>query len=536
MDLDSARPDQLRAAASTFSGPLTARITDYLRGFQLGPRQDMQILGADGKPLATIPQEAIGYWAGDLLPSTDPRFPRQVEALRKSFTYHNLTLQGVELLADGIGADEPDWAWVPDRPLKDGEKPTAQEQALINELDSVINAWWDARRIPDLLQQVLVPGIAHGRQPIRPRIPDRYRDPATGRLKVAPLARSLDGFYLTLPDVQDSGLYTDPDTLETVGLTVLRLPDPQNRGVTREAYEITDLDEQGRTRISRIEQGKEVATGTPLDLGGQLWLFELRFQRPAVTGDVLANQDALNVALTSLSRNTRWAAFEKTLMIGIDPPVDDEGKLKPLSGPGAESYLQPAVMTEVEQGTDTRGQPTSVTRERMYPGASVTKLDPSEPKAIQAAIDQATANIYSILRQRFMLMDDKATASGRSREVATGAYLRACARYSTAVEGLIRDILTLAARISAITQGKPGRYDRLRPIVTCRQRMFEPSAEVVTVYQALQTGGVISMQTLRGMVGVADPDAEQQQIDKERGAQPAPDPTPQPPPDPAPPA
>lgn len=520
---------QLGQIAGTFVGPQTRRITDYLRGYQLGPeRAYVTLIQPDGTVREFDAGESVSYWSGDLLPQNDPRYSRQVAALKKSFNSRNLTLEGVELLADGVGVDEPDWGWTVARPLADDEQPTESEAALIAELEGILTAWWDARSIPGLLESALVPALAHGRQPIRPRIPPRFLTPE-GRLQQRPAAQSLDGFFVTLPDVGDSGIYTDGD-MDRYGLTRVILDTPAG---PRYGWELTYTDPDGHTRVRTLnDQGVGSESGN-LDLGGLLWLLELRFRRGVVTPDVLSNQDALNVGLTSLSRNTRWAAFEKTIMLGVEPPLDEDGRVKPLNGPGSEAYLQPSVSTEVET-TTADGVTNEIRRERPYAGASATKLDPAEPQAIQAAISQAEANIYGILRQQFMLMGADATASGRSREVATGSYLRAVARYAATVEALIRDLLTLAARVSAIVQGQPGRYDGLRPVVTCRQKVFEPSAESVTAYQALQMGGVISMQTLRGMVGVADPDAEQDQIDREKAA--APTPAPIPPSDPPPPA
>lgn len=527
MDLDTLTPTKLEALTGTFAGPDTRRITDYLSGYQLGPRHPVTITLAGGKTEQPSSDEQITYWAGDLLPSSDGRYKLQVDALRRSFVFRNVLLEGVEMLADGVGADEPDWSFTVSRPLADGEEPTQDEQALSAELEGLLTAWWDRRDLPSLIQQAVVSGIAHGRQPLRPRIPERFRT-ATGELEQRDAAQSLDSLWLTLPEVADSGIYTDPDTMQPYGLS--RVLYAQENGAYRTGWEVTWLDDDGRTIVRAVRPDGQAADTDPIPLGGQLWLLELKFARGAVTRDALANQDALNVALTSLSRNTRWAAFEKTIMLGIDPPVDDEGRIQKLSGPGAESYLQPSVQREVEQtgqlGAD--GRPATVTRERMYPGASVTKLDPAEPKAIQASIEQAEANIYSILRQRFMLMATANDPSGRSREVTAGPYLRAVARYSTAVEAFIRDILLLAARVSAIVQGQPGKYDGLRPVVSCRQKVFEPSADTINTYLSLHKDGVISLQTLRTTVGVADPDAEQRQLDKERAAAPAPEPDPAP--------
>lgn len=531
MDLNDLKPRDYQAMLGTLSGPLTRRITDYLNGHQLGPPLAVTIQGPAGEVQARASEQLVTYWAGDLLPSSHPKFPQQVTALRKSFTFRNVTLEGIETLADGIGVDEPDWGFTIARPLQENEKPTPEEEALIRELEAIITPWWDARDVPTLSLNAVIPAIAHGRQAIRPRITDQAKDDQ-GRLRVVPPEQSLDGLHLELPDVADSGLYQDKATLKTVGITRVEYG---SGTALRDGWEFTFLDEDGNTVLRSVRPDGTVSDSTPMNLGGQLFLLEIKFRRGVVKDDVLSLQNARNVATTNLSRNTRWAAFEKTIMIGVDPPLDEQGNLKPLSGPGAESYLQPAMQTEVEETgqRDSQGQPVTITRERMYPGASVTKLDPSDPKAIQAAIDQADEDLYSIMRQRFMLTA-ASDASGRKSEVSAGPFLRATARYAATVEAYYRNLLMFAARISAIAQGKPGRYDTLRPVVSCKQMVFEPSAEMIAAYVTLQEKGVWSMQTTRTATGRSDPDAEQQQIDRERAAAPPPDPKPDPAPDPGP--
>lgn len=527
------KPADLQRVAETFSGPNTRRITDYLNGYQLGPQRPMAFLDGAGK--LTLPDAStdISYWTGDLLPEKNPGYANQVKAIRRSFTFRNVLLEGLELLADGIGADEADWSFVLTRPLKDGEKPNEAEQALIEELEAVVTTWWDDRDLPSLIQQCVVLALAHKHQPLRPRLPARFRD-AQGRLIKRPPERSLDPLWLVLTDVGDAGIYQDPDTMERHAVTRIWTADQ----TLATEWEISSLDEKNRTVIRTVAEDGAVTPSAPLPLGGLLWLLDLRMPRGMVTPDALTQQDARNVASTALNRNTRHAVFEKTIMIGLDPPLGEDGKPVPMNGPGSESWLAPSEIVEVEDTgkTGDDGRPLQITRTRLYPGASVTKLDPAEPKAIQAAIDQATADLYGILRQQFMLISGDATASGRSRETSTGPYLRAVARCATAVEAFIRDILTLAMRVSAIVQGNPGKYDGLRPNVTVRQKIFEPSADTLRVWLELRKEGVISTQTMRSTAGIADPDAEQQLIDKEqaRGTESAPQPAPAPTPGPTP--
>lgn len=517
MDIATVTARELEAIVAAFSGPNTRRITDYLNGHQLGRRQMMEIRDATGKLLgATDLADRVGYWAGDLLPSTDPRYGRQVEALIRSFTFRNILLECVETLVDGIGIDEPDWSLGLSRPLKDGEQPTTDEAALISEAEALLTAWWDRRDLPSLLLRTAVMAVAHGRQPIRPRVPTRFMG-ADGRLKPGPLEKSLDGLHLELPDPADSGLYLDPETLERYGVTRVWVNRPG--GGLESTWEIGRTDEQGRS-ILRTVSGRTASDSQAVDLGEIPWLFELKFWRGAATPDALSIQDSLNVGLTNLSRNTRWASFEKLIMVGIEPPLDDEGRPQNPSGPGSASYLQPTVAKETELKEADEGA-TETVREKMFTGASVEHIQPSEPKAIQALIDQAIRDMYAVMRQSFQGMGDQATASGRSREVATGPYLRAVARYAVACESLIRDILLFALKFSALSQGKPGRYDGLRVTVACRQKVFEPSSETIAAMHALQQTGVISMQTLRTIAGVADPDAEQQLIEREAATAPS---------------
>lgn len=503
----------LTKIVNSFAGPNTRKITDYLNGFQLGPQRGTAIIGAGGSVTVPDAQSDISYWTGDLLSDRDKNYANQVKAIRRSFTFRNILLEGLEVLADGIGADEADWTFTVTRSLQKDEKPTEAERALIAELEAIVTGWWDARDLPSLIQKAVINALAHKRQPVRPRIPDRFRD-QQGRLMKREAERSLDPLWFVLPDVADAGIYADPDTLERYAITRVWLDDTG----LKSRWEISSLNAAEQTVIRTVDDQNVVIPSTPLNLGGQLWLLELTMPRGMVTPDALSQQDARNVASTALNRNTRHAVFEKTIFVGLDPPLDEQGNPKPLSGPGSESWLSPMEMGEVEETgqVGAAGEPITITRSRLYPNANITKLDPAEPKAIQAAIDQATSDLYGILRQQFMLIAGDATASGRSRETSTGPYLRAVARCATSVEAFIRELLTFAMRISALVQGQPTKYDSLRPVVTLHQKIFEPSPDTLKAWLALWEKGIISTQTMRTMAGIADPDAEQQLIDRQQ--------------------
>lgn len=512
MELDNPNLSELTYALSTFSNPLTQRITDYLAGYQLGPRGAVQTL-VEGQDIKSAEGgQSIEYWTGPMLPRTHARYAEMVGALLKSFNFRNIVQEGVEFLADGVGADEADWSLVSELDTGDGKTPLpTQEQALLDEAEQLLTALWDNRDLPTTLQTLLQTAIAHGRATLRARIPARFRDDQ-GKLRLNPdPMTSLDALHFVLPDVGFSGIYVDPETLHRIGVTQVFYV---NATVWKSEWEVTHVDDQGKTILQTISSGTQPVASDPLDLGGRLWLFELLYPRPAVTRDVLSNQDALNVGLTMLSRNTHFAGFAQVYGIGIDPPTTEDGTKVVPSGPGSQSFFQPSVSVET---TDTMvdGTPVRTVRETAYKGAQYGKLDPTDPKAIEAAIDMAETNIYSSLRQRFVLMDDKATASGRSREVATGSFLRATARYASGMEYLIRNVLEFSLALSAIIQGQPGKYKSLRASVTCRQQVFDPAPQTLEVGLKLQQAGVISKQTLMAQAGIADPDAELARIAEE---------------------
>jgi hypothetical protein len=495
MDVRNLTQAELSALMGTFSGPNTKRVTDYLNGFHLGP------------PTGNLlPGDSISYWAGYLLPSDNPAFVEMVRSLRRAFTFRNVLLESLELIADGVGVESADWGAALTRTT---DKPSAQEEALLKEADAVLTKFWDSQDLPTVLYKALTSALAHGRQPVRPRIVPRFIT-AEGKPVNLPAERSLEPLRITLPAVDTSGVAEDQDSLETVGITQLAMND----------FEVTYLTDSGLTVLENANKDTRTIA-PPLNLRGKLWLLELKLPRPLATPDILSNQDALNVGLTMLSSNANEGGFGRFIAIGIDPILDKDDNPVPWKGAGSQTFLQPATFSEREVKED-GGKEIEVTRDRPYAGANVTRLEPTKPEALIAAIDVAETNVYKMLRLRFVGMEDQATASGRSREVAVGPYLRSVARTAAATEAFIRDLLEFALDISALFQGQPDKYKGLTVKVKLNQRVFEPSSETINTQMALQERGVISMQRLRALTGVTDPDAEQAQIDREAVTAPTP--------------
>ena len=306
-----------------------------------------------------------------------------------------------------------------------------------------------------------------------------------------------------------AGVLEDPETLEP--LSVIAYETRDSSGITREELELSFVDDQGQTVLRVMRNTTDPIQKAELDLGGRLWLIQASVTFPLITDDLLSQQDALNVALTLLNRNTHFAGFVERYGIGIEPPVDEEGRPKLNVGSGTSNFFQPSVVTETT--TDPLGNTT--VSQRPISG-QYGRFEPSDPKALTAAVDYAEANLYAIARQRFVVMSDDATASGRSREVAAGDYLVNAGRLARAMEGYVRDVLEFALAFAGAIMGQPGRYASLRAHVSCHPRGFQPSAQDRAQDLAELQAGAMSLETFLARRGDADTDAERARLETER--------------------
>lgn len=479
--------------------PVDPKAVDFYEGRQLGPTPG-----------------STAYWAGPLVPPGHSKYADMQTALLSGFAYRNAVAEVCQRTADAVIGDEPDWGLLPARPLADGEQPSAEEQALIDEAEAALTRLWDRDKVPALLADRGPRIVGFGRTAIRALVPPRYvQDGALQR--VASLDDALTRLRFKPADERTSGIIEDPDTLDPIAVCAYQVTDGQ--GLTHDELEVSYLDEAGNTVLRIVRADASTArTGAPMPLGGRLWLMQASIPRPLITPDLLSQQNALNVALTLLNKNTHFAGFVERYGVGIEQPTDEKGEPVPLNvGPGTANFFQPSAFTE--STTDAMGNTTSSMRPA---SATYGRFEPSDPKALTAAVDYAEANIYAIAHQRFVTMADSATASGRSREVSAGDFLVSAGRLARAVEGLTRDLLEFALAFAGVLMDQPGRYAGLRASVTCRVRGFSPAAADRAQDLAEYSAGAMSLDTLISRRGDADMDAEKARIEAEKQAAPAP--------------
>jgi len=77
-----------------------------------------------------------------MLPLGHARYGEMQMALVKSFNFRNITQEGVEFLADGVGADEIDWGLISDYEDGSGAPLPPEVEALKLEASQLLLEWW----------------------------------------------------------------------------------------------------------------------------------------------------------------------------------------------------------------------------------------------------------------------------------------------------------------------------------------------------------------------------------------------------------
>lgn len=479
--------------------PETAKTRDYLEGRWLGPEGE---------------EASLKYWAGPMLPTDHDEYAEMVNALSKACAADNLIQSCLETYLDAVEGLE-NWRLAPegtDAP----EEPGEEEKAL--------TAYLDRLNFAGLLYHVGLNLGAHGRTVGRPVIPPRFRDEDGNIIPARDLTEALSRVHWQAPgwprqsrmvQLDTAGTYLHPETLEPVSVFAYSVT---RDNATRSAVEVSWVDDDGKTRFRIIEDG-QATQDVSLDLGGRLMLLEVAIPRPIVTRSMLGAMDAYVVASTMLNRNTHYAGYVERWAIGVQPPgnweTNEDGTqtFKPAAlstGPARMNFYQQAstIETVTENGLERN-------LERPVP-AQMGRWEPVDPKAIQAALDHWRKAIRSEARQSFLELADNADASGRSREVAAGDYLRSAEKIKDALSAFVRGLIELTLQLAALQLTNGESLRSYRASVDARVKAFPPSAEERTVNLQEWKDGLTDLETAMTRSGIDDPDLIIPKVQAER--------------------
>lgn len=448
-------------------------------------------------------------WVGPRPQSKDPEYAQVLAEIALAFVSSNKIREVLDRHMHGVIGREPNWGVTLSRPLADGEEPTQEEQALIDEATAALTSWWDTRRMLDEMQDAIIALLLLGRSSARLFVPPGKTVALEGRTTVADvdtLALAFDYLYLNRPSPDAAGIITDEDTQDKASVYLY-----ERKGV--QYAEISYVDD-GQTVLAIVDGTQ--TQGVTLALGGLLWLYEM--EAPALFTDPLRRlQDQLNMALTMQGRNVIQGGFlERTILNGqmpgewvADSSVTGGRRFVPSTvkfGSGTTNYVA-GVATR-----DAQGNVTSI----MNP--SVVYRDPVSPQTFIMSVDSLKTLILEEAHQLHAQMSGDATASGKSRIEARAEFATSLRKTKTALDGLGRWLIETSLRIAAHFAGQPNRYDGLRGLFECRIDTGPLSAEEVNLVIAQHEAGLIDLEEAMMRIGVDDPAAMRARVEAERDA------------------
>ena len=461
----------------------------------------------------------VGPWPSDL--DTEAQAVRA--EIARAFVAQNAIGEVVSRHTSGVIGREPAWGLTVRRPLKPGKAPTRAEQALIDEAEAALTAWWDARMLLTTLQQLTDQLVTTGRATLRLFVPSGMRQD-TGRVPPAPDLESALGYlFVDRPLVNAATEVTDPLTQHPGGITRYRagatLIDPTG-GV--DAVELTYTDDAGQT-VLRIVRGDTVGDG----IGGR-WPMQGRLlahtctRDPLITESVIQLQRQLNLAHTMSGRNVVQGGFLERLILNGQLPgswVDDP--TAPIGPDGTRRRFVPAALkvgagrTNFISGQPIRDQSGRVTG---YTTPSAVYRDPVSTATFEERAQACYRAILGEAKQLHALISGDSTASGASRVQARADFAKSLMTTATQLQALIRWLIEASLSLAAIFAGTPGRYDSLRATATCHLDTGPLSAEERRLLGDEVDAGRLSLETFLALVGHEDVDAEMQRIAAEKDA------------------
>jgi hypothetical protein len=455
-------------------------------------------------------QDANG-WSGPMLEHGHALYNQVLLEIQRAFVSKNTIAEVIERHKNAVIGREPAWSLTVRRALGDGEIPTAEEQALIDEAEALLKEWWDQRKAHKLIQEATATMLWSKRGQLRLFVPAVEVDD-DGRVPSDDLQTSIGKIYLHRPDPDQATVYIDWNTMLEIGIYIYQKSEQQ-------FAELTYLNGD-QTVIQIIGMQAEDEDGEiplfPVGLGGRLPVFEMNRNR-LITDQVIQNQKLLNLALTMLQRNVIQGGFlERTFFNAQMPGEEIEDANAPGGkrfipgplhiGPGATNFLSGVVTEDLETGKQTVASP-SVTYRDPVPVETFTQTKKAAYITILEEVDQLHAAIAS-----------DATASGESRKQARAEFEQSLNETKSEVERAIRWLLETVLAMAAVFSGQPGRFESLRAVADCRIDSGPISADEMRAQKELAEGKIISYKTAQANIGVDDPDAEQQQIDSEQEA------------------
>jgi hypothetical protein len=474
-------------------------------------------------------------FVGELPPRGMKGYIQTINMIRDGFVSENIVGEVIENQEGGLFGREPIWSFLSD----DGTK----KEKAAKETYAPLTDWWNERERLSALQEklgiILCEGIAVGHIFFSKGKVESKKGEDGKVPKLPDLKAGLEMIYCENLRADVAGVFTDPETQAEIGVYLFERA-TEVAGQKEKCAEISYLDKDGNTVLRVLRKDKAPEEFGPYRLGGRLFVHEAR-RKPLITEQVQSNQKAANLANTMMQRNVNLAgARERTVANAQHPKA--KKKVADAQAPGG-------VKEVVEQGVYVTGGgavnflmgwPIYNEKGQVvgYTNPNVTITDPVSPVYFVDTRNHYYGLILSQCQQKYKLLADEATPSGKSRTEARAEYESSLKKSKTPMDASGRWELETVLRLAAELAKESEKYLNLRADFNCLIDAGVPDAETRRVVMDMRKPGgpnnepLISDETARNWVGIDDNEAEVGKIEEEakrKKNEPPPPPTNQPP-------
>ncbi len=473
------------------------------------------------------------HWTGPQ-PET-PNDSASIAKIEREFVSKNAIKEATNGHRDAVIAREPEWAFMPKRPLAkkgdilngqeltEDEKPNEKESALINEIHAALTVWWNERDILGTLQEAATNLLTTRRAVLRIYLP-----PGTFGAnvpKAANLEDALSRIHLTVHPYNQAGVFTDEVSMAQIGVLVSEEEGQTTVELTylHEGMTIHEIlvKEKSNTKTpytppsnqiksvfsGESEAEEDVPTAIQHELGGRLLIHEASLPEPFVSRQMRESNKSLNKGKTLRGHILNEAGFPETTLFNAAIPgiLEDDPKRE-----GGKRFVPDPIARGVNVINSWQGieyDSGDGTGKKIATPSAYTRDIPS----LQAFIECERADYQDILeegQQPHKLIAGDATANGVSRVQAKAIFgmsvLPTVSRMNKIVRWVGEGVIALASEFMR----QAGRYEELRMNADCRVDTGPVLPEEVDMVLGLVEKKVVTRARLQRLIGVEDTEAE----------------------------
>lgn len=458
-------------------------------------------------------------WIGPAPAQGEEGRSEALAVIHAGFTFRNVLLEIAKRYTSGCVGDEPSWQLVPRRPLEPDDKPTPEEQELIDEANAALTTWWDRYEIAPLFWQAVFQMSWGARSPLRLYLSrDAFTTigtddtKRTGVQKQSTLEDALKLVLLDIPKLESAAVYVDPDTRRQVGVYLFKTAAGQD------GAELVYTDRNGKTFFRTIGGDGADKNGTPIEasLAGYLSHYQLVRPTRLLTEAAFSMQKALNLSMTVIPRTIVTAGFLERWLLNARLP----GKM--VEGPNGGKVFQPDPNLSFGAGVTS-----ALYAEKVDDGMGKQSLAPAdvkwrEPIGPDGPIEGADGIYVKMLEecaQAHIMLSSEASPSGRSRRESRADYENSLKEGKLPIQSAGRWLIESALALCEYLMNVPGRWTgtlRAQFDVKLNAGPVEPEDRAQNLEEWEK--GVRSSESVMLQAGIQDPAAEQTQISREPGA------------------